>query len=102
MSSEEAPLIDRDEHAGPLPLILPGQVLAEEFLAPLGIGQEELARRLDVPSAHVGELVAGRLSMTPDLAVRLAVYFGTSVDFWINLQAEHDARLARPRPAAGD
>ena len=88
-------------HDGPLPLIPPGQVLLEEFMRPLGITQNELARRLSIPPGRVNDLVHGRRSVTPDTAVRLAVYFGTSVEFWINLQAQHDARLARRdlRPA---
>ena len=77
------------------PLIPPGEVLLEEFLRPLGISQQELARRLSVPPGRVNNLVHGRRSITPDTAVRLSLYFGNSIEFWINLQAQHDARVAR-------
>ena len=86
---------------GPLAPIPPGEVLAEEFMRPLGVSQNALARQLGVPPGRVNDVVHGRRAITPDTAVRLAVYFGTSVEFWINLQAHHDARLARRdlRPA---
>jgi len=80
---------------GPLPPIPPGAVLLEEFMRPLGLSQNELARRLGIPPGRVNDLVHGRRAITPDTAVRLAVYFGTSEGFWINLQAQHDARIAR-------
>ena len=80
---------------GPLPPIPPGEVLAEEFMRPLRLSQNELARRLGVPPGRVNDLVHGRRAVTPDTAVRLAIYFGTSEAFWINLQAQHDARVAR-------
>lgn len=75
--------------------IAPGRILAEEFLKPLGISQNALARAVQVPPARVNDLVHGRRSITADTAVRLAVYFGTTIDFWINLQAQYDARVAR-------
>ena len=86
---------------GPLAPIPPGAVLLEEFMRPLGLSQNELARRLGIPPGRVNDLVHGRRAITPDTAVRLAVYFGTSEGFWINLQAQHDARIARRdlRPA---
>ncbi len=80
---------------GPLPLIPPGEVLAEDFMVPLDVSQNGLARALDIPPGRVNDIVHGRRSITPDTAVRLAIYFGTSVDFWINLQAQHDTRVAR-------
>ena len=91
----------RDTPDGPLPPIPPGEILAEEFMRPLGLSQNELARRLGIPPGRVNDLVHGRRAVTPDTAVRLAVYFGTSEAFWINLQAHHDARIARRdlRPA---
>lgn len=86
---------------GPLPPVTPGAVLLEEFMRPLRLSQNELARRLGIPPGRVNDLVHGRRAITPDSAVRLAVYFGTSEAFWINLQAQHDARIARRdlRPA---
>lgn len=86
---------------GKLRPIPPGVVLLEEFMRPLGLSQNELARRLGIPPGRVNDLVHGRRTITPDTAVRLAVYFGTTEDFWINLQAQYDARIARRdlRPA---
>ena len=75
--------------------ISPGEILSEEFLAPLGISQNALARAIGVPPARVNDLVHGRRTVTADTAVRLSLFLGTSVDFWINLQAHHDARVAR-------
>ena len=80
---------------GPTPPIPPGTVLLEEFMRPLRLSQNELARRLGIPPGRVNDLVHGRRAITPDTAVRLAVYFGTSEAFWINLQAQYDARVAR-------
>lgn len=77
-----------------LPPIAPGEILAEEFLAPLGVSQNALARAIDVPPSRVNDIVHGRRAIVPDTAVRLSVYFGTSIDFWINLQAQYDARIA--------
>ncbi len=85
----------RSPSDGPLTPIPPGVVLLEEFMRPLGLSQNELARRLAVPPGRINDLVHGRRAVTPDTAVRLAVYFGTSEAFWINLQAQHDARVAR-------
>ena len=64
-------------------------------MKPLGISQNALARALEIPPARVNDLVHGRRSITADTAVRLAVFFGKSIDFWINLQAQYDARVAR-------
>ena len=84
-----------------LPVIPPGEVLDEEFLKPLGLSQNALARALGVPPARVNDVIHGRRSITPDTAVRLSIFFGTSIEFWINLQAHYDARVARRelRPA---
>lgn len=78
-----------------MPPISPGEILAEEFLKPLTISQNGLAKALEIPPARVNDLVHGRRAITADTAVRLSVFFGTSIDFWINLQAQYDARVAR-------
>jgi addiction module HigA family antidote len=75
--------------------IIPGEVLAEEFLRPLNVSQNSLARAIEVPPARVNDLVHGRRAITADTAVRLALFFSTSIEFWINLQAQYDARVAR-------
>ncbi len=68
----------------------PGEVLREEFLEPLGITQVELADRLDIPFQRVNLIVNEKRAVTPDTALRLSKLFGTSVDFWMNLQLACD------------
>lgn len=76
----------------------PGEILSEEFLAPLGLSQVALAAHLGVPVQRVNEIVRGKRGVTPDTAWKLAQAFETSPEFWINLQANHD--LAKERPTA--
>lgn len=73
----------------------PGEILREEFLAPLGMSANALARELRVPPNRITAIVNGTRSVTADTALRLARYFGTTPEFWINLQASHDLSLAR-------
>jgi addiction module HigA family antidote len=68
----------------------PGEMLAEEFLKPLGLSVNALAMALRVPATRIGAIVKGERSVTADTALRLARFFGTSPEFWINLQAMHD------------
>lgn len=68
----------------------PGEVLLEEFLAPLALTQRDLAEALHVPYQRVNEIVNRRRGVTPGTALRLAKFFGTSVDFWLNLQQRWD------------
>lgn len=68
----------------------PGEVLLEEFLEPLGISQVELANRLDIPFQRINQIVNEKRAVTPDTALRLSKLFGTSVDFWMNLQLACD------------
>ena len=75
--------------------IKPGEILLEEFLRPLGISQNKLARDIDVPVVRVNDIVHGRRGITADTALRLAVYFRTTPEFWINLQGRYDLKLAR-------
>jgi addiction module HigA family antidote len=77
----------------------PGEMLLEEFLNPMGITQRELAIAIHVPYQRVNELVNKRRGVTPSTALRLARYFGTSPDFWMNLQLRWD--LYRAREAEG-
>ncbi len=78
-----------------LDLIPPGEVLLEEFMVPSGISQNRLARDLDVPVARINEIVHGKRAITVDTALRLAKYFGTTPEMWINLQSGHDLRRAK-------
>jgi addiction module HigA family antidote len=68
----------------------PGEMLLEEFLNPLGMTQGELAEAIRVPYQRVNELINGKRGVTPATALRLAKYFGTSVDFWMQLQLRVD------------
>lgn len=72
----------------------PGEVLQDEFLAPLGLSMNALARAIDVPANRVSELVRQRRGMTADTAIRLSRYFGTTPQFWLNLQVAHDLSRA--------
>jgi addiction module HigA family antidote len=73
----------------------PGEILLEEFLAPLSISQARLARDLSVPARRVHEIIQGKRSLSPDMALRLSRYFGNSAEFWLNLQNHHDIEAAR-------
>jgi addiction module HigA family antidote len=73
----------------------PGEVLKEEFLAPLGVTQNALALKIRVPATRIGEIIHGKRAMTPDTALRLARFFGNSPEFWLNLQQTHDLSKAK-------
>jgi len=77
--------------------IHPGEVLNEEFLAPLGISQYRLAMDISVPARRVNQIVLGTRGITADTALRLARYFGTTDRFWVNLQARYDLEIQRDR-----
>ncbi len=77
--------------------IHPGEILAEEFLGPLGVTQYRLAKDTSVPARRINEIVKGERSITADTALRLAKYFGTSDLFWLNLQARYDLELQKGR-----
>jgi antitoxin HigA-1 len=73
----------------------PGEVLAEEFLKPLGLSVNALAMALRVPATRMGAVVKGERAVTADTALRLARFFGTSPEFWMNLQVMHDLTKAK-------
>lgn len=75
--------------------IPPGDILRDEFLEPLSLTQEQLARAIDVPQSRVSGIIRGSRAITADTALRLARYFGTSAEFWMNLQSEYALRCAR-------
>ncbi|MBI1985841.1 MAG: HigA family addiction module antidote protein [Rhodospirillales bacterium] len=83
-----------------LPNIHPGEVLIEEFLRPLGLSQNRLARLIGVPPRRINEIVLGKRAVSPDTALRLARYFGTSEEFWLGLQMDYD--LEEAKLATGD
>lgn len=76
------------------PPIHPGEILLEEFLKPLEITQYRLAKDITVPQRRIGEIVQGRRGMSADTALRLARYFDMEPEFWMNLQARYDLKLA--------
>ena len=78
-----------------LPDIHPGEVLREEFLTPLNLSQNRVARDINVPPRRINEIVLGKRAVTADTALRLARYFGTSERFWLGLQADYDLEEAR-------
>jgi addiction module HigA family antidote len=69
--------------------------LFEEFMKPLGMSRNRLARDIDIPVSRVSDIVRGKRSITADSALRLADYFGTSPELWLNLQADFDRRAVR-------
>jgi antitoxin HigA-1 len=82
-------------HEKRLPPIHPGEILLEEFLKPLDMSMNQLAIELRVPASRINAIVEGERSITADTALRLGHYFGISPEFWINLQATYDLRIAR-------
>jgi len=79
-----------------VPVIHPGEHLAEE-LRELGMSAAELARKLDVPTNRVTGILNGRRAITGDTALRLAHFFGTSAEFWLNLQSLYELRVAEKK-----
>lgn len=77
-----------------LPPIHPGEILREEFMKPFGLSSNALARALEVTPARVNEIVRERRGISADTALRLARYFGTDVQSWLNLQSHYDVQCA--------
>lgn len=73
----------------------PGEVLREEFMAPLGVSRNRLSREAGLPLSAVSAIAAGRRAVTAETALRLARYFSTSAQFWLNLQTAHDLAAAQ-------
>ena len=82
-----------------LPPIHPGEILLEEFLAPMGISQYRLAKDISVPARRINEIVHGKRAITPDTALRLSRYFSLSERFWLNLQSRYDLEIEKDRLA---
>ena len=78
----------------------PGETIKEDYLVPLGISVSQLARALGVGAARMNEIVRGERGVTADTALRLARYFGTSAEFWLNLQSLYDLRMAERKASA--
>ncbi len=77
-----------------LPPIHPGEILREDFMAPLGLSMNKLALDLHVPVTRIAEIVHGRRTITLDTALRLGRYFNTTAHFWLNLQRDYELELA--------
>jgi len=73
----------------------PGEVLLQEFMIPMGISQNRIARHIGVPPRRINEIVHGKRAVTADTALRLARYFGISEEFWMGLQSDYDLEEAR-------
>lgn len=81
--------------ASKLDPISPGEILVKEFMEPLAISQNKLARDLDVPVGRINDIIKKRRVITTDTALRLAIYFKTSPEFWLNLQSRFDLKIAQ-------
>lgn len=75
----------------------PGEILQTEFTEPLGLSQNELARRLKVDARRINEIINGRRSITADTALRLSRFFGNTADFWLNLQKRYELQVAEDK-----
>ena len=75
--------------------IHPGEILLEDFMKPLEISINKLAREIGVPPNRISGIVNGRRAITADTALRLGMYFGVSPEIWLNLQSDYDLRVAR-------
>jgi antitoxin HigA-1 len=82
-----------------LPPVHPGETLLEDLMKPFGLSQNKLARVLGVDTKRINEIVTKKRAITGDTALRLARYFGTSPEFWMNLQARYDLELAKDKKA---
>ncbi len=78
-----------------LDLVPPGEILYEDFMKPLGVSINALARETAVPPNRISEIVSGKRAITADTALRLGKYFGVSPEVWLGLQADYDIRVAK-------
>ena len=82
-----------------LPPIHPGEILLEEFLKPMGLSQYRVAKDINVSPRRINEIVHGKRNISADTALRLALYFGLSERFWMNLQSRYDLEIEKDRLA---
>ena len=75
--------------------VSPGELLLHEFLIPMGLSQYRLAREIDVPAQRIGQIVAGRRTVTADTDLRLCRFFGLSHGYWLRAQASYDLEVAQ-------
>jgi addiction module HigA family antidote len=79
--------------------IIPGEILLEEYLQPMGISQNAMARAIGVPPRAINEIVLGKRSISPSMSIRFGAFFGQSEDFWHGIQVECDFRALRKEKA---
>jgi addiction module HigA family antidote len=89
------PSLPQPELPERLPLIHPGEILQLDFLEPMQITPYRLSKDIGVTQARIGEILAGKRSITADTALRLSHYFGNTAEFWLNLQMQYDLRKAQ-------
>jgi len=77
--------------------IHPGEILLEDFLKPMGISQYRLAKDISVPARRINEIVQGKRSITADTALRLARFFNTTPELWVNLQSHYDLEMTKDK-----
>ncbi|MBA3005448.1 MAG: HigA family addiction module antidote protein [Proteobacteria bacterium] len=77
--------------------ITPGDVLIEEFLRPMGISQNQLAKDINVPANRISQLVHGKREISADTALRLGRYFGIEPEFWLNLQVRYNMKIVKSK-----
>jgi addiction module HigA family antidote len=82
--------------ASKLPAIHPGEILRELYLEPLEMTPYALAKKLNVPRTRIERIVAEKIGITPDTALRLAKFFKTSPEFWLNMQTSYDLKMQGP------
>ena len=75
----------------------PGEILLKDFLEPMGITPYRLAKSIGVPQQRIGDIIAGKRSVTADTALRLSIFFGTDAQSWMNLQAHYDLEVAEEK-----
>lgn len=75
--------------------VTPGEILAEDFLGPMGITKYRLAKEIDVPPQRIGDIVAGKRSITADTDLRLCKFFGLSEGYWLRAQVAYDIEVAK-------
>ncbi|KGC68091.1 addiction module antidote protein, HigA family [Burkholderia pseudomallei MSHR7343] len=80
-----------------VPLATPGEILAEDWLEPMGISQYALAKAISVPARRINEIVKGGRAITADTAVRLGAFFGVDPQSWMNLQTHYETELAKEK-----
>jgi addiction module HigA family antidote len=80
-----------------IPPIHPGEILLEEFLDPMGISQYRLAKDTNVPAVRINDIILGKRGISADTALRLAKFFGMSVEFWTGIQSEYEVAMAKNR-----